>query len=56
MAIDHLFFPAYKLTSIDADELLFLETMQDGIAAIRLVKMHRPGQKRIKGPSKPARE
>jgi len=39
---DHLLYPAYKITSIDTDELFYLETMQAGIAALRLVKAHRP--------------
>jgi hypothetical protein len=39
---DYLFLPAYKLTSIDADELFYLKTMQEGIAALRLVKAQRP--------------
>ena len=42
MLMDHLYLPAYKLTSIDADELFYLETMQEGITALRLVKAHRP--------------
>ena len=42
MLMDHLYLPAYKLTSIDADELFYLETMQEGIMALRLVKAHRP--------------
>ena len=42
VVMDYLYFPAYKLTSIDADELLYLRTMQENIAALRLVKAHRP--------------
>ena len=42
MARDYLYLPAYKLTSIDADELFYLETTQESIAALRLLKAHRP--------------
>jgi hypothetical protein len=42
VARDYLYFPAYKLTSFDADELLYLKTAQESIAALRLVKAHRP--------------
>jgi hypothetical protein len=41
-AMDYLLLPAYKLTSIDADELFYLEIVQENIAVIRLVKAHRP--------------
>jgi hypothetical protein len=40
--MDYLYLPAYKLTSIDADELFYLESMQESLAALRLVKAHRP--------------
>jgi type II secretory pathway pseudopilin PulG len=42
VAMDYLYFPAYKLTSLDADELFYLKTMQESIAALRLLKAHRP--------------
>jgi len=42
VVMDYVYFPAYKLTSIDADELLYLKAMQENIAALRLVKAHRP--------------
>jgi hypothetical protein len=35
---DHLWLPAYKLTSIDDDELFHLQAMQEGIEALRSVK------------------
>ena len=41
-AKDYLYFPAYKLTSIDADELFYLKTMQEEMTALRLVQAHRP--------------
>jgi hypothetical protein len=34
--------PAYKFTSIDEDELLYLQTVQESITALRLVKAHHP--------------
>ena len=42
VATDYLCFPAYKLIGIDADELFYLKTMQEGITALRLVQAHRP--------------
>ena len=42
VARDYLYLPAYKLTSLDADELFYLTSMQDSIAALRLVKAQRP--------------
>jgi hypothetical protein len=39
---DYLFIPAYKLTSIDQDELFYLRNMQEGITGLRLLKAHRP--------------
>jgi type II secretory pathway pseudopilin PulG len=40
--MDYLYLPAHKLTSISDDELFYLRTMQESIAALRLVKAHRP--------------
>ena len=40
--MDYLYLPAYKLTCINDDELFYLTTMQESIAALRLVKAHRP--------------
>jgi type II secretory pathway pseudopilin PulG len=42
LMMNYLYFPAYKLTSIDADELFYLKTMQEMMAAPRLLKAHRP--------------
>ena len=39
---DYLYAPAYKLTSLDADELFYLTTMQESIVALRSVKAQRP--------------
>jgi hypothetical protein len=38
---DFLLFPAYKLTSMDNDELFHLRSMQDSIVALRLLRQHR---------------
>jgi hypothetical protein len=38
---DYLYFPAYKLSTIDADELLYLKTAQENVAALRSVRAHR---------------
>jgi hypothetical protein len=38
---DFLVFPAYKLTSMDNDELFHLRSMQDSIVALRLLRQHR---------------
>jgi hypothetical protein len=38
----YVYLPAYKLTSIDQDELFYLRNMQEGIAALRLLKTHHP--------------
>jgi len=38
---DYLIMPAYRLTSIDQDELFYLKTMQEGISSLRLLKAHR---------------
>ena len=40
--MDHLYLPAYKLIGIDEDELFYLKSMQESIAALRLVRRHRP--------------
>ena len=40
--MDYLYFTAYKLTSIDADELFFLQTVQEGITGLRLLQAHHP--------------
>lgn len=42
VGMDYLYFPAYKLTSIDADELCFLQTVQEGIIGPRLLQAHHP--------------
>jgi len=42
LAMDHLYIPIYKLTSIDLDELFYLRNMQEGIFALRLLKAQRP--------------
>jgi hypothetical protein len=39
---EYLYLPAYKLTSIDADELFYLEALQDSIAPLRMLQAHRP--------------
>jgi hypothetical protein len=41
-ARDYAFLPAYKLTSIDQDELFYLQTMQEFIAGLRLLKAQQP--------------
>jgi len=38
--MDYFYFPSYKLTSMDADELFFLETVQEGITGLRLLQAH----------------
>lgn len=40
--MDWLYIPAYKLTSIDADEFLYLQCMQDSLRPVRMLKAHRP--------------
>jgi hypothetical protein len=40
--IDFILVPAYKLTSIDEDELFFLTTQQQSLAGLRFLKTHRP--------------
>jgi len=40
--MDYVYMPAYKLTSIDQDELFYLRNMQEGITAMRLLKAQRP--------------
>src|ERR1039458_5070917 len=42
LMMNYLYLPAYKLTSIDADELFYLKTMQESIAPVRMLKAHRP--------------
>jgi hypothetical protein len=42
VAINYLYFPAYKLTSIDEDELFYLRRMQESLGALRLLRGHRP--------------
>jgi hypothetical protein len=37
---DHLWFPLYKLTSMDEDELFRLRAMQETLSAIRQLKQH----------------
>ena len=39
---NYVIMPAYKLTSIDRDELFYLRNMQEAITALRLLKAHRP--------------
>jgi hypothetical protein len=41
---DYVLFPAYKLTSMDNDELFHLRSMQEALEALRLMKEHRPWQ------------
>jgi hypothetical protein len=40
--MDYLYLPVYKLAFINEDERFYLTTMQQSIAALRLVKAHRP--------------
>jgi hypothetical protein len=42
IAVGYFVFPAYKLTSIDVDELFYLENMQENIVALRSLRAHRP--------------
>jgi hypothetical protein len=42
VGMDYLYFPAYKLTCIDEDELFYLRCMQDSLVPLRLLKAHRP--------------
>lgn len=42
MLTDYVMMPAYKLTSIDQDELFYLSTMQEGIEGLHLLKAHHP--------------
>ena len=39
---DYVYLPAYKLTSIDADELFYLRNMEGSLEALRCLKAHRP--------------
>lgn len=39
---DYVLFPAYKLTSMNNDELFHLRAMQDSLSALRLIRRHRP--------------
>lgn len=39
---DYVLFPAYKLTSMNNDELFHLRSMQDSLTALRLMRQHRP--------------
>lgn len=41
---DYLIYPAYKLTSMDNDELFHLRSMQDSITALRLLREHHSWQ------------
>lgn len=41
---DYVIYPAYKLTSIDNDELFHLRSMQDSIVALRLLRQHHSWQ------------
>jgi len=40
--MDYIYIPAYKLTSIDQDELFYLRNMQEGITALRLLQARHP--------------
>jgi hypothetical protein len=40
--MDYVYIPAYKLTSIDQDELFYLRNMQEGITGLRLLKAQHP--------------
>ncbi len=42
VALDYVYLPAYKLTSIDADELFYLTCLQESLVALRSVKAQRP--------------
>lgn len=42
LAQDYVLLPLYKVTSIDADELFYLQTIQHGIEATSLLKSGRP--------------
>ncbi len=39
---EYVYMPAYKLTSIDRDELFYLRNMQESITVLRTLKVHRP--------------
>jgi hypothetical protein len=39
--MEHLYIPAYKLTSIDQDELFYLRNMQEGITELRSLARRR---------------
>jgi type II secretory pathway pseudopilin PulG len=39
--LGHVYLPAYKLTSIDEDELFYLKNVQKCLGALRLLKAHR---------------
>ena len=38
---DYVYIPAYKLTSINEDEVFYLRNMQESITGVRLLKAHR---------------
>jgi hypothetical protein len=42
VGVDYLYFPAYKLTCIDEDELFYLRCMQESLVPLRMLKAHRP--------------
>ena len=46
---DYVIYPAYKLTSMDNDELFHLHSMQDSIVALRLLRQHHSWQEAHKG-------
>jgi len=42
IATEHLLFPAYKIASMDDDELFHLTHMQQGVEAVRMLEARRP--------------
>jgi hypothetical protein len=42
LMMECVYLPAYKLTSIDEDELFYLRNMEQGITGVRLLKTQRP--------------
>ncbi len=46
---DHVFFTLYKITSMDEDELFYLESVQGSIVAIRRIKQGQPWDEKMDG-------
>jgi aryl carrier-like protein len=42
MATDYILVPVYKMTSVDADELFYLKTMQAGLDSVRRLSAYQP--------------